>query len=343
MKRFSRFAWFVLAFNVAVVLWGAVVRATVSGAGCGQHWPRCNGEVLPSFEDRRTIIEYSHRLTSGVALLLVVALAVWAWRLRRAAINEQAAIVSRFANASLVLMIGEALLGAGLVLLRLVELDASARRAVSMSLHLVNTFVLLSAITCTAACATWPLTPRWRAHPARSLVIKSTLALILVGITGALAALGDTLFPAASLAAGLAADADETAHALLRLRMLHPLVAVFGAVVLALAASRFSDHIAPEVDPDASVDNPHSRGFAGVSKVFLVALFAQLTMGALNLVLLVPLWAQLVHLLLADFVVISFALNALMALSAGTKVGNEAAAPPVRPSEAATLEKPTSA
>ncbi len=44
---FSRYAWGVLLWNVLVALWGAYVRATGSGAGCGSHWPTCNGEILP--------------------------------------------------------------------------------------------------------------------------------------------------------------------------------------------------------------------------------------------------------------------------------------------------------
>src|SRR5689334_1905422 len=64
----SRFAWFVVAYNVAVVVWGAYVRATGSGAGCGSHWPLCNGEFLPSAPQTKTAIEFTHRVTSGLSL-----------------------------------------------------------------------------------------------------------------------------------------------------------------------------------------------------------------------------------------------------------------------------------
>src|ERR1017187_216536 len=76
--RFARFAWGVLAYNVAVILWGALVRATGSGAGCGGHWPLCNGQVLPSISQIGTVIELTHRVMSGVALILVAAMFVWA-------------------------------------------------------------------------------------------------------------------------------------------------------------------------------------------------------------------------------------------------------------------------
>ena len=56
-----RFAWGLLAYNVAVILWGAVVRATSSGAGCGDHWPLCNGVVLQSNPRLATLIELAHR------------------------------------------------------------------------------------------------------------------------------------------------------------------------------------------------------------------------------------------------------------------------------------------
>src|SRR5258707_636964 len=70
-RRFARFAWGVLAYNVAVILWGALVRATGSGAGCGGHWPLCNGKVLPKVSQIATVIELTHRVMSGVALVLV--------------------------------------------------------------------------------------------------------------------------------------------------------------------------------------------------------------------------------------------------------------------------------
>src|SRR5262249_29685088 len=78
--RFARYAWGVLAVNLGVILLGAYVRASGSGAGCGAHWPLCNGEVLPRDPAVQTVIEFSHRLSSGVALLLVAGLTIGAWR-----------------------------------------------------------------------------------------------------------------------------------------------------------------------------------------------------------------------------------------------------------------------
>ena len=69
-SRYARYAWFVLAFNLLVILLGTVVRATRSGDGCGSHWPVCNGELIPVAPALKTVIEYTHRLTSGLDRLL---------------------------------------------------------------------------------------------------------------------------------------------------------------------------------------------------------------------------------------------------------------------------------
>ena len=80
MKPFTGFAWAVLAYDLVVVAWGAFVRATGSGAGCGKHWPSCNGEIVPRAPRVETAIEFTHRATSGIALVLGVVLLAWALR-----------------------------------------------------------------------------------------------------------------------------------------------------------------------------------------------------------------------------------------------------------------------
>src|SRR5260370_17404356 len=76
----ARFAWFGVAYNIIVIVWGAYVRATGSGAGCGSHWPLCNGEFLPTTPQTQTVIEFTHRVTSGGLLVLVAILLIWCWR-----------------------------------------------------------------------------------------------------------------------------------------------------------------------------------------------------------------------------------------------------------------------
>lgn len=283
--RFRRFAWCVLAWNILVVLWGAYVRATGSGAGCGSHWPLCNGEVLPQAPRPATIIEFTHRITSGVALVAVLALCIWAFRR-----FPKGHIVRRTAVLSVAFLLMEALLGAGLVLFQYVDKNASVGRAVYLSAHLVNTQLLLAALTLTAIGSTLRVTRR-----------LGLLALaVVVSITGAIAALGDTLFPSTSLSAGLESDFSTAAHFLLRLRIVHPILAVASAVLFALAALSVIRR-----------SNSRREKSAGWAVALLVLL--QLYAGAMNLVLLAPVWMQIVHLLLADSLWI-----ALVVMSADT-------------------------
>ncbi len=194
LSRFAWYAWGVLAYNILVILWGAFVRASGSGAGCGSHWPTCNGEVIHWPEQTETLIEFTHRLTSGLALILIVGLLVWAFRSYPKGHPVRVGAVLSF-----IFILTEALIGAGLVLFGWVDENASAARAVAIAIHLVNTFILLAVLTLTA----W-----WASPGGKPLQLKNSwlngalglgfLAILGVGATGAVIALGDTLFPAAS-------------------------------------------------------------------------------------------------------------------------------------------------
>jgi heme A synthase len=307
LDTFARYAWGVLAANLAVIAWGAYVRATGSGAGCGQHWPLCNGEVIPRAERIQTIIELTHRVTSGLALVLVVAMAVWAFRAR-----PRGSVVRRGAIASVVLMLSEALIGAGLVLLKLVEHDASVMRAVSTSLHLTNTFLLLAALTLTAWWASGGERVRLRGQGAAPWILAAPLAgAIIVATSGAIAALGDTLFPSASLAQGLADDASPTAHLFIRLRVLHPFLAG-GVSAIALVCAG----VVPLMRRD-------SRTRAAARAVHALV-FVQVCAGLVNLALLAPVSMQLVHLLLADALWIALVLLTATALAERTREAAQA-------------------
>lgn len=293
VPRFARYAWFVLAFNLAVILWGAVVRATGSGAGCGSHWPLCNGVVLPSAEKASTVIEFAHRASSGIALLLVVGLVVGS---RRAFAKGHPARL--WAGLSMAFILSEAAVGAGLVLFELVADNQSMARALFMGTHLVNTFFLLGVLALTAHFAAGA--PRFvLAGRGRDATVfgVALVAVLLVGSSGAVAALGDTLFPAQSLEHALAQDLSPTAHVLIRLRLLHPALAVAMALgILALCAW-------------AGPRNP------GRSAAVLAGLtLAQTLLGGLNVVLLAPIPLQIAHLLLADFVWIALVLLAASTL-----------------------------
>lgn len=294
MSRLARFAWLVLAYNIGVILWGAYVRATGSGAGCGSHWPLCNGDVIPRAPSVATLIEYSHRLTSGLALVSVIALAVWTWRAcRRGHPGRTGAALS------VAFMLTEAAVGAGLVLFALVADNASMARALFMAVHLLNTFLLLAALSLTA----WwlsggeRLSPRGRARTAAAVIIGCA-AILLVSTSGAVAALGDTLFPQGSLADALRADLSPTSHVLIRLRMLHPAIAVGVAIGLWYGAPRLARGV--------------TGTFLGRAVRGLVAL--QVAAGAANVLLLAPVWLQLGHLLIADALWIAFVLLGASAL-----------------------------
>ena len=290
--RFARYAWGVLALNLAVVVWGAFVRASGSGAGCGSHWPLCNGEILPRAPRIETIIEFTHRLTSGLALLATVAMA--AWSLRAFPRGDR---VRRAAALSVALIFAEALLGAGLVLFQYVAGNASTGRAVYLSAHLVNTLLLLGAIALTAWWASGKAVARGALQWPVIAALGGTLVL---GISGAVAALGDTLFPASSLASGLRQDISATAHILLRLRLVHPFLAAAAGLYVLIAVFW------------VTAGYPHAKRLAWAVGG-LIAI--QTTAGIVNLLLLAPIWMQLVHLLLADLLWI-----ALVLFSAETRV-----------------------
>jgi cytochrome c oxidase assembly protein subunit 15 len=286
----ARFAWIVLAYNIAVILWGAYVRASGSGAGCGAHWPLCNGEVIPRSPSVETLIEYSHRLTSGLALVAVVYLLVWT---RRVVSAGHAA--RRGAWLSLIFIFTEAAVGAGLVLFELVADNATMARAMFMAAHLVNTFFLVGALTLTAWWLSGGADVSVRRHSAKAAIWGGlALGLLLSGMSGAVAALGDTLYPAASHAEGLAQTLSPTSHLLLRLRALHPLIAIVSGVLLMFVAPRLAGE----------------RDALGIrlGRAVLLLAACQMLGGLVNVLLLAPVWMQMVHLLVADALWIGFVL-----------------------------------
>jgi protoheme IX farnesyltransferase len=295
--RFHQFAWGLLAYNLAVILGGAFVRATRSGDGCGQNWPHCNGQWIPSSGRVGEMIEYAHRASSGLLLPLVVVLLIWALRAFPKRHPVRIGALCAFC-----LTLAEGAVGAGLVLYKLVAHDQSVSRAIVMPTHLVLTFLLLMSLTLTAWWASGGgrsaagRTPRLRDQGSLSWVMGlGLLVTIALGISGAITALGDTLFPARTLQEGLQQKFSPTAHFLLGLRIYHPIIALSAGFYLTLVAG-----MAMEMRPAPTV-----RRFARAT----VALFLiQMAAGLVNLTLLAPVWMQLVHLLIADLFWISLVL-----------------------------------
>ena len=279
--KFRKYAWLVLVYTLLVILWGAYVRATGSGAGCGGHWPLCNGQVVPRSPAAATVIEYTHRLMSGLSLILVGGLVFQAFR-----VFPRGHRARRLAVLSGLVLVVEALLGAGLIWLGFVARNASIGRAFYMPAHLTNTLVLLAVIALTAWSARESVPSlKFRGKP--KVMLAAAPVALVVYVTGALAALGDTLYPAESLAEGIQQELAAPASVLLRLRMLHPVAAlVVGAFLLMTALAALKSRPTPQV-------RRHAMGVMGL-------VFVQLIAGAVNIALLAPVWMQILHLLLAE-------------------------------------------
>jgi protoheme IX farnesyltransferase len=282
-KRFSYYAWGLLAYNLAVILGGAYVRASISGDGCGDHWPSCMGSLIPHNGRIQTLIEFSHRASTGLLLPLILVLVFWSFRAFPKGHSVRKGAVLAFS-----LTIAEALIGAGLVLFKLVAHDQSVYRAIVMPTHLVTTFLLLMALTLTAWWGSGGAGIQLKGQGAMTgLMGVGLFAAILLGISGAVTALGDTLYPAKSLAEGFRQDFSPSAHFLISLRIFHPLIAISAGLYLLLISG-----LAIRLRPSSQV-----RQFAGLlGTAFLI----QMAAGLLNLLMLAPIAMQLVHLLLAD-------------------------------------------
>jgi cytochrome c oxidase assembly protein subunit 15 len=287
----SRFAWAVLVYNVAAILWGAVVRATSSGAGCGDHWPLCNGVVVQTHPQLATLIELTHRMTAGITVIAVLALLVWVFRS-----TGKGHLARISVAAATVLIFNEALLGALLVLLGLTAENRSPARAVYLSLHLANTLLLLAALALSAHFVSKGDDFNRRSVQFRQLPLAVTglIATLMVGVSGTLAALSDTLFPATSVRAALAQDLSSGTNWLIRLRIVHPVSAVIAGVFIGWLVLR-------------SVSRPRDRALA-VGVLSLLTL--QFALGVADVALLAPLWLQITHLLGADLLWIALVLLA---------------------------------
>ncbi len=296
---FTRYAWTVLGVNIVVILWGVFLRASKSGDGCGQHWLTCNGEMLPSAPQLKTVIEYSHRVSSAIAFFAVLGLVIWAFRK-----FAKGSPVRKTAALAFVFMITEALVGAGLVLTGNTAENLTAARPFWMAGHLVNTFILLAFLTLTAW---YPSSGRQIsfAVPGRHRLILSigVIGIFLVGITGSIAALSSMIFPSGTLAEGLASDFSATSNFLLRIRPLHPFISVMTAVYLIFASGWLKRE---------SIDDSQVKRWSGVLSIVLLV---QLGFGTATLLTLAPIVMQLGHLFLADAVWISYIMLAAGFLS----------------------------
>ncbi len=300
LSRFAKYAWFVLGYNVLVILWGVFLRASKSGDGCGQHWLTCHGEVVPSAPELKTVIEFSHRITSALDGLIVIAMLVWAiviWRRERTGIS---AYVLKFAAASFVLVLVEGALGAGLVLTGNTAETLTPARPFWMAAHLMNTLILLTLMTITAWSATTGRRLELRGNWASlKWILAGAVLIFAVGMSGSVAALSSMIFPSGTIGEGIAKDFSPTSHMLLRLRPLHPILGVASAVFLVFWTGWLKKRFA---------GSPRVVRWANAVAALAMA---QVAFGALTLLTLGPILMQLGHLLLADAVWIAFVLLSL--------------------------------
>jgi heme A synthase len=267
-----------LALNVIVILGGAFVSATGSGAGCGDHWPDCNGQIIPRPEAIETVIEFSHRATSGLALIAVLILILWA---RRA--SPAGSLIRRGAYASGVFIILESLVGALLVLREWTAFNVSVYRLIMQPVHLINTLFLLAALALTVWWAYERPGVALRGGPAGRLwrFGGAFLAMIVISATGTVISLGDLLIE------GLGQNYNALVNFLYQMRPGHPAIAILaGSYVLWLVYTETQ-----------SGGGAAGRNWAYAAGALIVT---QWVVGFLNVFLRVPVWTQLLHLLLAD-------------------------------------------
>lgn len=282
-SQFQKFALYLLLYTVLVILWGAWVRISHSGDGCGDTWPLCHGQLIPEAERGKTWVEYGHRLMSGIYGLVVI----YFWWVSRK-IFAKGNFARKAAFATLFFTVTEALLGAKLVLFQLVTTNDTPYRAFVMALHQLNSFMLTGAVALAFAAA---LTNEEQKKP--SVISKKYYAIpwliVFIGITGAWASLSNSLFPTDNLWEGLVADFSSSSHFLIRLRVLHPIIALLGGGSLALFF-----WIKGQTAENHQAQKSSLQLFAVIT--------GALIFGIATLLLHAPVWMKIVHLAIAHTV-----------------------------------------
>ncbi|WP_425429955.1 COX15/CtaA family protein [Deinococcus hopiensis] len=278
-----RLAWAALAYNVLVILWGAVVRITGAGAGCGDHWPLCNGVVVPQSPALHTVIEFSHRLTSGASGMLALGLIALAFLTTPKGHAARLGTVLTF-----VLILAEGLVGGAQVLLGLTAKSTNPARGFVQGVHLVNTFLLLGSLLLTALWASGRPVLRLRNQGRTLGLIGAGLGLtLLLSMAGAVTALGDLLFvPAPGTPIDtVKRDFGTTATLIENLRVIHPMLAILASAYLVWMAGALR-----RLRPSPEVNR--------WGTLLMVSIGLQVLAGVINVGLKAPGWMQVTHLLL---------------------------------------------
>lgn len=299
-KRLQQITLAQIVYLLLVILFGAYVRASGSGAGCGNHWPLCNGEIIPTEPVVQTIIEFTHRITSGLCLLL----AAFIYFMTRRLVTKGHQL-RLLAGLTLFFVITEGLVGAGLVYFEHVASNQSVYRGLSMTLHLINTFSLVACATATHLWS-YDLQQRYWNQNFKLFItfIAGLTSLLVLGMSGSITALGDTIFPVADSSEAWLRSFTPTEHLFVRLRIYHPFIAMFSSIILLTTLAMTSLH------------KPQLKSWCSV---LLSLVLTQLLLGYINVQLLAPTSIQLLHLLLAELIWIGFislAIKALMSTKA---------------------------
>ena len=287
-KSFSYFCLSLLVFCLVVILWGAWVRISHSGDGCGMNWPDCHNQYfLDKNTDKKTWTEWIHRASTALFGLMVLALNIWAFfKFPKKHILRKSSLTVLFFT------ITEALIGAGLVKFGLTGAHFSLARILVMSFHLINSLLLAGSLF---MCWRFSLKNNLQfSFSHRKYFLSFIFIFFIIAFFGSLSALSATLFPSDSLVDGFLKDFQSDSHVLVRLRWLHPVLALLLGGGFAGYCHKFFK------------TNKEKKDKALI--LFTACLGLALVSGLLNLFLLSPVFLKLSHLLIVYLLAFSFLL-----------------------------------
>jgi len=318
-KLYANFTLFVLCFCLFIILWGAWVRISHSGDGCGLSWPSCDGQYIITHQaTKKTWIEWTHRFTSGLFGLFVLALLIKAlfYLPSKHPARKSALLVFIFT-------VTEALIGARLVLKGLTGSNTSIARLLTMNLHMLNSILL-----------TGSLFRHWQFLKGQCISFKSIylnkknnienllfpkykhlicfiIAFFIISLLGSLSSLSASLFPSSSLSEGLLLDFDPGSHWLIRLRLLHPVLAISFSMSFLLYYIQWKNLQNKKIINEKQItkNNFYKDIIININSSFnllFICVFLAMVSGLLNLLLLSPTFLKLTHLLILHLLVISF-------------------------------------
>ena len=268
---FKKYSLFALVFTLLTIFWGAWVRLSFSGDGCGNSWPLCENQIFP--ENIKALIEWLHRLSSGLSFVFILVLAVMAFKIYPKSHGARV-----FSLTSLVLILIEALIGALLVLTGLVGANQETVRVLVLAIHSVNSLLLMGALSLCYKMSLWEkrgekITENLKLEKP---LIYFVLLFPLLALTGNIASLAGQLFPSLSLSSALILDLLPSSHISLKIRPFHPLLAISFLLGLGFFAFSNKSLLAP-----------------------VLAVLGMVLFGFATLIFLSPLWMKLTHLVLA--------------------------------------------